>query len=310
MTLRIVFMGTPAFSVPVLDLIVDTGHKVVAVYSQPPRPAGRGLAESPSPVHARATSLGLPVLTPKTLRDQEAQAAFTAHKADVAVVVAYGLLLPKPVLDAPRHGCLNLHGSLLPRWRGAAPIDRAVMAGDAETGVQVMHMEEGLDTGPIALTARVDIGETETAGHLRDRLSTIGAGLMVEALAQLEAGLLPREPQSNDGVAYAAKITKAETRIDWTIHALDVHNHIRGLSPAPGAWSEMPFGPKIERVKILETTLAAGSGPAGIVLDDDLTIACGEGAIRLELLQKSGGKPMDAKTFLRGAKLLPGVILV
>jgi methionyl-tRNA formyltransferase len=309
MTLRVVFMGTPAFSVPALDAIVEAGHAVVAVYSQPPKPAGRGLELSPSPVHARADTLGLPVKTPKTLREPQAQVEFAALAADVAVVVAYGLILPKPVLNAPKHGCLNLHGSLLPRWRGAAPIERAIMAGDAETGVQVMHMEEGLDTGPVALTAKVDIGEDETAGTLRERLSVIGAGLMVEALSQLEAGLLPSVGQAEDGVIYAAKITKAETRIDWSRHALDVHNHIRGLSPSPGAWCEMQVGGRLERVKILATTLAAGGGAAGEVLDAQLTIACGGGAVRLITLQKAGGKPVDAGAFTRGAALPPGTIL-
>jgi methionyl-tRNA formyltransferase len=309
MSLKVIFMGTPAFSVPVLEAIVAAGHTVAAVYSQPPKPAGRGLELTPSPVHAQAKALGLPVLTPQTLKDADVQAAFAAHEADVAVVVAYGLLLPKPVLDAPRHGCLNLHGSLLPRWRGAAPIERAVMAGDTETGVEVMHMAEGLDTGPVALTARVDIGENETAGQLRERLSGLGADLMVEALAQLEAGLLPCVEQSATGVVYAAKIAKSETRIDWSKPARDVHNHIRGLSPSPGAWCEMQLGQRLERVKILATSLASGTGAAGEVLDQRLTIACGEGAVRLEILQKAGGKPVDATAFLRGATLAPGVIL-
>lgn len=309
MSLRVVFMGTPVFSVPVLEAIVSADHSVAAVYSQPPRPAGRGLELTPSPVHARAEQLGLPVRTPRSLRDPEAQSEFAAWKADVAVVVAYGLLLPKPVLDAPRFGCLNLHGSLLPRWRGAAPIERAIMAGDAETGVQVMHMAEGLDTGPIALTARVAIGENETSGVLRERLSIIGAQLMIEALAQLEAGHLPSTDQSDAGVVYAAKITKAETRIDWSKPARDVHNHIRGLSPAPGAWCEMQLGNRLERVKILETSLQTGSGRPGEVLDHHLTIACGDGAVRLDVLQKAGGKPASSDAFLRGAALAPGTIL-
>lgn len=316
MSLRIVFMGTPAFSVPVLQALAAAGHTVAAVYSQPPRPAGRGMELTPSPVQHCAEALGLEVRTPRTLRDTDEQARFAALGADVAVVVAYGLLLPKPVLDAPRFGCLNLHGSLLPRWRGAAPIERAVMAGDAETGVEVMHMAEGLDTGPVALTARVAIGPDETSGHLRERLSVLGADLMVEALVQLEAGTLPSIPQADDGVLYAAKIQKAETRIDWSKPAIDVHNHIRGLSPAPGAWCEMPFGSKLERVKILASTMGTGSdaspggAPApGEVIDGALTIACGSGAIRLVTLQKAGGKPVDATAFTRGTALPVGAIL-
>lgn len=309
MTLNVVFMGTPAFSVPVLDALVKAGHRIVAVYSQPARPAGRGMELTKSPVHARAETLGLEIRTPRTLKDAGEQAAFADLKADVAVVVAYGLLLPKTVLDAPKHGCLNLHGSLLPRWRGAAPIERAVMAGDQETGVEVMHMAEGLDTGPVALTARVAIGADETSGHLRERLSVLGADLMVRALVQLEAGTLPSIPQSDDGVLYAAKIQKAETRIDWSRPAADVHNHIRGLSPAPGAWCEVAIGNKLERVKILGSTLADGSGQPGEVLDATLAIACGSGAIRLVTLQKAGGKPVDAIAFTRGTAIAVGTIL-
>lgn len=309
MALNVVFMGTPAFSVPVIDALVNAGHRIVAVYSQPPRPAGRGMELTKSPVHARAESLGLEVRAPRTLKDAAEQQVFADLKADVAVVVAYGLLLPKAVLDAPKHGCLNLHGSLLPRWRGAAPIERAVMAGDQETGVEVMHMAEGLDTGPVALTARVAIGPDETSGHLRERLSVLGADLMAEALTQLEAGTLPSISQSDEGVLYAAKIQKAETRIDWSKPAADVHNHIRGLSPAPGAWCEMPIGSKLERVKILATTLAEGSGQPGEVLDGALTIACGSGAIRLVTLQKAGGKPVDTTAFTRGTALAVGTIL-
>jgi methionyl-tRNA formyltransferase len=309
MALNVVFMGTPAFSVPVIDALVNAGHRIVAVYSQPPRPAGRGMELTKSPVHARAESLGLEVRTPRTLKDAAEQQVFADLKADVAVVVAYGLMLPKAVLDAPKHGCLNLHGSLLPRWRGAAPIERAVMAGDQETGVEVMHMAEGLDTGPVALTARVAIGPDETSGHLRERLSVLGADLMAEALTQLEAGTLPSISQSDEGVLYAAKIQKAETRIDWSKPAADVHNHIRGLSPAPGAWCEMPIGSKLERVKILATTLAEGSGQPGEVLDGALTIACGSGAIRLVTLQKAGGKPVDTTAFTRGTALAVGTIL-
>jgi methionyl-tRNA formyltransferase len=302
-------MGTPAFAVPVLEAIQAAGHDVVAVYSQAPKPAGRGLELTLSPVHAAAERRGLTVLTPRTLKDAETEVAFAAHGADVAVVVAYGLLLPKHVLDAPKYRCLNLHGSLLPRWRGAAPIERAIMAGDAETGVEVMHMEEGLDTGPVALTARAAIGENETAWQLRDRLSVLGAELMVAALARLEAGTLPSIRQSDDGIVYAAKILKSETRIDWSRSAREVHNHIRGLSPAPGAWCEMPLGRGLERVKILGSSLAQGSGRAGQLIDRRLAIACGDGAVRLELLQKAGGKPIDGDAFMRGASLAPGVTL-
>lgn len=315
MSLSIVFMGTPAFSVPVLDALVAEGHRILAVYSQPPRPAGRGMTLTKSPVQLRAEALGLEVRTPRTLKDAAEQAAFAALGADVAVVVAYGLLLPKPVLDAPRYGCLNLHGSLLPRWRGAAPIERAVMAGDTETGVEVMHMAEGLDTGPVALTTRVAIGADETAGHLRERLSVLGADLMAEALRQLEAGQLPSIPQTDDGVVYATKISKGETRVAWSKPAQDVHNQIRGLSPAPGAWCEVAIGDRLERVKILASTRDIGpmenerSAKPGTVLDDRLTIACGDGAVRLVTLQKAGGKPVDADAFLRGTALPPRSIL-
>ncbi len=311
MSLRIVFMGSPEFAVPVLDAIVAAGHEIVAVYAQPPKPAGRGLELLPVPVHARALELDLPVLTPRSLKTPEAAAEFAAIEADVAVVVAYGLILPKPVLDAPRLGCLNLHGSLLPRWRGAAPIERAIMAGDTETGVEVMRMEAGLDTGPVALTARVSIGADETAGELRQRLSGLGAGLMVEALARLAAGSLGFVPQAADGVTYARKIDKAETRIDWSQPAKTVHDHVCGLAPMPGAWCEMTFGKRLERVKILGATLAegAGSGAAGTAIDDRLTVACGDGAVRLTLLQKAGGKPLGPDAFLRGAAVPAGTQL-
>ncbi len=309
MSLRVVFMGTPDFAVPVLAEIVGQGHDVAAVYSQPPRPAGRGYDLTPSPVHRLAEGFGLPVLTPTSLRTEEAQATFAAHGADVAVVVAYGLILPRPILAAPREGCLNLHASLLPRWRGAAPIHRAIMAGDSETGVQVMRMEEGLDTGPVCLSERVAIGADETTGELHDRLSRLGADLMARALAALSRGSLDCRPQAETGVTYAKKIDKAEARIDWSEPAGTVQARIRGLSPFPGAWCSMEFGGKAERVKILKAQIAEGSGAPGTVLDGRLTIACGTGAIRPTLMQRAGGKPLDAAEFLRGAVLPAGTVL-
>ncbi|WP_296583079.1 methionyl-tRNA formyltransferase [Xanthobacter sp.] len=303
--MRIVFMGTPDFAVPTLSEIVGRGHEVVAVYTRAPAPAGRrGLDLTPSPVHAVAERFGLPVFTPKSLKGEEAADAFRAHEADVAVVVAYGLILPQAILDAPRLGCLNLHGSLLPRWRGAAPIQRAIMAGDRETGVAVMQMEAGLDTGPVGLVERIPIGPDMTAGELHDRMMVIGADLMGRALAALERGGLAFTPQPATGVEYAAKIEKAETRIDWSKPAQEVHDRIRGLSPFPGAW--FPLGPEEARVKVLRSTLAEGSAAPGTVLKDRLTIACGAGAVRLVELQKAGKQPMGAETFLRGNKLAPG----
>lgn len=303
--MRIVFMGTPDFAVPTLSEIVGRGHEVVAVYTRAPAPAGRrGLDLTPSPVHAVAERFGLPVFTPKSLKGEEAADAFRAHEADVAVVVAYGLILPQTILDAPRLGCLNLHGSLLPRWRGAAPIQRAIMAGDRETGVAVMQMEAGLDTGPVGLVERIPIGADMTAGELHDRMMVIGADLMGRALAALERGGLAFTPQPATGVEYAAKIEKAETRIDWSKPAQEVHDRIRGLSPFPGAW--FPLGPEEARVKVLRSTLAEGSAAPGTVLDDRLTIACGAGAVRLVELQKAGKQPMGAETFLRGNAVPPG----
>lgn len=299
MSLRVAFMGTPDFAVPTLSEIVGQGHTVCAVYTRQPKPAGRGMAERRSPVHMLADTLGLPVLTPKTLKDPAAQTLFAGHNADVAVVVAYGLILPKPILEAPALGCLNLHGSLLPRWRGAAPIQRAVMAGDAETGVMVMRMEEGLDTGPIGMVERVAIEPDMTAQMLHDRMSLIGADLMVRALAALARGSLTFTPQAQQGVTYAAKIDKAEARIDWARPASEVHNRIRGLSPFPGAWFEADLGRGPERVKALRSTLATGSGRPGERLQG-LDFACGHGAVRLIEVQKAGAKPMAADDFLRG----------
>ncbi|WP_295558361.1 methionyl-tRNA formyltransferase [uncultured Hyphomicrobium sp.] len=310
MALRIVFMGTPDFSVPALQAIHDAGHEVVAVYSQPPRPAGRGMAERPSPVHARANALGIPVHTPRTLRDAAEQTRFADLHADAAVVIAYGLILPVPVLAAPRLGCFNVHASALPRWRGAAPIQRAIMAGDTETAVMVMQMEEGLDTGPVGLTKAVPIGLDTTAGELHDTLSARGADLIVAALAKLESGSLPLVPQAHDGATYAAKIDKKEAEIDFTRPAADVHNHIRGLSPFPGAWFEAAQpGGQPERIKVLRTTLAAGAGTPGEILDDKLAIACGKGAIRLVEVQRAGKRVMSAEELLRGFSLPRGTIV-
>jgi methionyl-tRNA formyltransferase len=305
MPLRLVFMGTPDFAVPTLVELVGRGHEVAAVYTRAPRPAGRGMETQPSPVEREARSRGLPVLTPKTLKTAEAAEQFRAHKADAAVVVAYGLILPKPILDAPRLGCFNLHASALPRWRGAAPINRAIMAGDAETAVMVMRMEEGLDTGPVARAERVTIEADMTAGELHDRLAPLGADLMARALAALEEDALVLTPQSTDGVTYAAKIDKAETRIDWTRQWTAVHDHCRGLSPFPGAWCEIGGA----RVKVLRTTRGDGTGAPGTVLDDKLTIACGDGAIRILALQRAGKQPMKAEDFLRGTPVAPGAVL-
>ncbi|HWU64098.1 MAG TPA: methionyl-tRNA formyltransferase [Ensifer sp.] len=310
MPLRIIFMGTPDFSVPVLKALHAAGHEIAAVYSQPPRPAGRrGLELKASPVHEAAEALGIEVRTPVNFKAEEDRKAFAALNADVAVVVAYGLLLPKAILEGARLGCYNGHASLLPRWRGAAPIQRAIMAGDAETGMMVMKMDVGLDTGPVALTARVPIGETMTAGELHDALSETGARLMVEAMGKLEAGDLPLTPQPEEGVLYAAKISKEETHIDFSKPARDVHNHIRGLSPFPGAWFEAEIGGKVERIKVLASALADGEGAAGTVIGEDATIACGSGSVRLVRLQKAGGKPLEAREFLRGTPLALGLRL-
>ena len=298
--LRIVFMGTPEFSVPSLAEIIGAGHDVVAVYSQPPRPAGRGLAETKSPVQAFAEASGIPIHTPKSLKSTEAQDIMRAHAADAAVVVAYGLLLPQAVLDAPRLGCFNLHASLLPRWRGAAPIQRAIMAGDTETAAMVMRMEAGLDTGPICLGERVPIGPNITAGELHDTLSTGGASLLVRALAALERGSLNETPQPPDGVTYAAKIEKAESRIQFTRPAKAVHDHIRGLSPFPGAWFEAEIDGKLERIKILRSTLMHVTGSPGSIVDDQFTIACSQNAIRPLTVQRAGKKSMPAAEMLRG----------
>jgi len=302
--LKIIFMGTPDFAVPTLTEIVAAGHDVVAVYTRAPKPAGRGQGERKSPVHLAAEGFGIPVRTPKSLRSDEEQAAFAALGADVGVIVAYGLILPKPILDAPRLGCLNLHGSLLPRWRGAAPIQRAVLAGDARTGIMVMQMDEGLDTGPVGLVDEMPIGPDMTTGELHDKMMRVGADLMGRALAALERGSLTFTPQAEEGVTYAKKIEKAESRIDWSRPAEEVHNLIRGMSPFPGAWFELELNGVTTRIKVLRSTLAAGSGAPGTILPD-LTIACGGGAVRLLSVQREGKAAMDAATFLRGA-VMPG----
>jgi methionyl-tRNA formyltransferase len=305
MPFRLIFMGTPDFAVPTLIELAARGHDIAAVYTRAARPAGRGMELQPSPVEREARRLALPVLTPKTLRDLDAQAAFASHKADAAVVIAYGLILPKPILEAPRLGCFNVHASLLPRWRGAAPINRAIMAGDAETGVTIMKMDEGLDTGAMAMAERTVIAPDMTAAGLHDVLARLGADLMTRTLAALERGTLTLTPQPQEGVTYAAKIDKNETRIDWAKPWREVHNHIRGLSPFPGAWCEIDG----VRVKALRSTKGEGSGAPGTVLDDRLTIACGEGAVRLTQVQRAGKQPMGWEEFLRGTKVEPGTRL-
>ena len=309
MPLRIVFMGTPDFSVPALTALIGAGHSIVGAYTQPPRPAGRGMAERKSPVHEQADAFAIPVYTPRSLKDPAEQEAFAALEADLAVVVAYGLILPPAILAAPRLGALNLHASLLPRWRGAAPIQRAIMAGDTETGVMVMRMEEGLDTGPVAMAEKVAIAPDMTAGELHDRLAVLGGDLLVRAVAAAERESLNLTPQAGEGVTYARKIGKEETRIDWSRPAREVHDHIRGLSPFPSAWCEMASPSGAERIKVLASTLAEGSGRPGEVLDEKLTVACGEGAVRLTRLQRAGRKPSDAAEFLRGARLGAGAAL-
>jgi methionyl-tRNA formyltransferase len=294
--MKIVFMGTPDFSVPVLDALVDAGHDIAAVYCQPPRPAGRGKKDRPSPVQTRAEALGLPVRYPVSFKSADEKDAFAALEADIAVVVAYGLILPQAILDAPRLGCLNIHASLLPRWRGAAPIHRAIMAGDAQTGVCIMQMEAGLDTGPVLLRKTIDIGSYETTGALHDRLSDLGAASIVQALGQLDQ--LTPEIQPDDGVTYAAKIDKAEARVDWTRSAEDVDRLIRGLSPFPGAWCDVAG----ERVKLLASAVATADAAPGTVLDG-FTIACGTGAVTVSRAQRQGKKAMSAGDVLRGLDL-------
>jgi methionyl-tRNA formyltransferase len=310
MSLRIVFMGTPRFAVPTLLEIVGRGHEVAAVYTRAPKPAGRrGLDVISSPIEREARQFQLLVLTPSTLRSSEAQTIVREHAADVAVVVAYGFILPRPILEAFPLGAFNLHASLLPRWRGAAPIHRAIMAGDSETGVMAMKMDEGLDTGPIAMAERVPIGPDATAGDLHDRLSLLGADLMVRALAALERGSLTLMAQPQVGGTYAGKIEKGETRIVWARPWQEVHDHVRGLSPSPGAWFELPGqreAERPERIKVLRSTRGEGAGAPGIVIDNDLTVACQEGAVRILELQRAGRQAMKTREFLRGSPLPPG----
>lgn len=301
--MKLVFMGSPEFSVPALNALVTAGHKVACVYCQPPRPAGRGKKERPTAVHARALEIGLPVRHPVSLKSTEAQEEFAGLGADLAVVVAYGLLLPRGILEAPRLGCLNIHASLLPRWRGAAPIHRAIIAGDETTGVCIMQMEEGLDTGPVLLRATTPIGVEETTGQLHDRLSEVGADLIVSALVRL-ARLSP-ERQAETGISYAHKIDKAEARVDWTRPAVEVDRLIRGLSPFPGAWTEYQG----QRLKLVASRVTTGAGKPGEVLDDGLTVACGQQAVELLRLQRSGKGIQDKKTFLQGYKIPSGTFL-
>jgi len=303
--LRLVFMGTPDFAVPTLLEIADQ-HEIVAAFTRAPRPAGRGLAPQQSPIAREAARLGIPIFTPKTLKDATAASTIGALNANAAVVVAYGLILPKAILDCFPLGCFNLHASLLPRWRGAAPIQRAIMTGDNGTGVMVMKMEEGLDTGPIAMADPAPIGADMTAGELHDELATRGARLTTVALAALERGSLQLTPQSNDGVTYAHKIEKSETRIDWAKSWSEVHNHIRGLSPFPGAWFEAA---DVGRVKVLRSTKGEGAGKPGQILDDRLTVACRDGAVRLVEVQRAGKQPMGAEEFLRGTPIGRGYVL-
>lgn len=300
--MRLVFMGSPEFAVPTLAELVASGHDIAMVYCQPPKPAGRGQAVTPCPVHQLALHLGLPVRTPNSLKSAEEQAAFADLGAEAAVVVAYGKILPLEILAAPPLGCFNLHGSLLPRWRGAAPLHRAIMAGDTVTGVQVMRMEAGLDTGPILMSERVVIRPDDTTGSVHDRMAPLGAGLMVRALAAIARGSITETPQDADGVTYATKIDKAEARIDWTRPAAEVDAHIRGLSPFPGAW----FDDNGQRVKVLLSRVAAGAGAPGQVLDEALTVACGDGAVQLLRLQRAGRGVLDSAAFQRGQPIAAG----
>jgi methionyl-tRNA formyltransferase len=303
--LRLAFMGTPDFAVPALHALLDAGHEVAAVYSQPPRPAGRGHRETPSPVHALAAARGLPVRTPTSLRDAAEQAFFAQLHLDAAVVVAYGLILPAAILGAPRLGCLNIHASLLPRWRGAAPIQRAILAGDSETGVSIMRMDEGLDTGPVLLREATPLGPRATATELHDRLAALGSRMIVEALQGLAAGTLTAMPQPGEGITYAAKLTREEGRLDWSRPAAVLERQVRAFTPWPGAW----FTHASERIKVLAAEPMTGSGRPGQVLDGAFTVACGEGALRLTRLQRAGKAPLDADAFLRGFALPPGIVL-
>lgn len=303
--LRVAFLGTPDFAVASLEALAEAGHEIVCVYSQPPRPAGRGHRERPSPVHRFADERGWPVRTPLTLRDPDEQEAFGRLNLDVAVVVAYGLILPRAILEAPRLGCINVHASLLPRWRGAAPIQRALLAGDRETGVTIMQMDEGLDTGPTLLRRAVAIEKEDTAQILHDRLAALGAEALVEALGALSRGALQPQPQEDSGATYAEKIRKEEGRLDWRLPARQLERQVRAFTPWPGAWFELEG----ERFKVLGAEVAEGEGAPGQVLDDELTIACGEGALRLTRLQRAGKAPMEAEALLRGFAIPPGIRL-
>jgi len=307
--MRIVFMGTPDFAVPALHALLKAGHEIVAVYTQPPRAAGRGMALRKSPVHEAAEAAGIEVRTPEKLKSKEEQTRFSALQADAGVVVAYGIILPKPVLDGTRLGLFNIHASLLPRWRGAAPINRAVMAGDRESGVSIMRVTEGLDAGPVCAVESIEIGPDMTAGELYDALAPLGAELMVEALAKLKAGTLACIDQNDEATTYAPKLDNKETRINWRLLARDVHDRIRGLSPYPGAWFEIEMNGKRERVKALGSELAQGESAPGTLLDDRLTVACGEGAVRLTKVQRAGKTPVSGEAFLRGVHLAPGTVL-
>jgi methionyl-tRNA formyltransferase len=299
-------MGTPDFAVPPLSEIVAAGHDVLAIYTQPPRPAGRGMVARKSAVHNFAEEAGIPVHTPKSLKTADVQNAFYALDADVAVVAAYGLILPRAILDAPHHGCLNIHASLLPRWRGAAPIQRAIMAGDRQTGVAIMQMDEGLDTGPICTGERITIGPDMTAGELHDELSLLGAKLIAQTLERLGQGPISCRPQPNEGVTYAAKITKEEEHIDWTRPAAEIHDQIRALSPSPGAWFEALLSGRRERIKVLRSVVVAARGEPGVLMDSQLTVACGHQAVRFTRVQRAGKKPMLGAEFLRGFPLTKG----
>jgi methionyl-tRNA formyltransferase len=304
--MRLIFMGSPAFALPTLEALMEAGHEIACVYSQPPKPAGRGKTLRPTPVHAFAQERGIDVRTPSSLKSDEVKAAFADVQADAAVVVAYGLILPQAVLDGTKLGCFNLHGSLLPRWRGAAPMQRAIEAGDRVTGVQVMAMEAGLDTGGIYATAATTIGADDTTGTIHDRLASLGAALMVDALPKIAAGTLPCVPQAIEGVTYAAKIDRAETRIDWTLSAATIDAKVRAFSPFPGAWCHLPDG---SRAKILLTRVEEGSGGAGTTLDDGLLVVCGQGAVRILAIQREGKGVMTATDFLRGTAISAGQVL-
>jgi methionyl-tRNA formyltransferase len=305
MPLRLIFMGTPEFAVPTLLELVAHGHDIAAVYTRAAKPAGRGMKLQMSPIEQEARRLGIAVAAPATLKTSEALDEFRAREADAAVVVAYGMMLPQSILDAPRLGCFNLHASLLPRWRGAAPINRAIMAGDSETGVMVMKMDAGLDTGDVAMAERIAITDAMTAADLHDALAAVGGDLIVRAIGALERGMLQLTPQGSGGVTYAAKIDKAEACIDWNRSARDVLRHIHGLSPFPGAWCEMMLEGAVQRIKILRGEIATGTGAPGDLLDDRLTVACKQGALRILELQRAGKQPMKADEFLRGTPIKP-----